>query len=133
MLSVRDLTSPPTVAGVSFEIHAGEIVGLAGLIGSGRSEVARAIFGADIPRSGTVEVAGRPLRVRSPRGAISKGIVMLPEDRKGQGLLMLRSILDNVTLPHLTEDSDAGILRPPPPTSPPNHLMTPLHLPPPPP
>src|SRR5262249_13873240 len=112
VLSVRGLTSPPAVAGVSFEIRAGEIVGLAGLIGSGRSEVARAIFGADVPRSGTVEVAGAPLRVRSPRQAISKGVVMLPEDRKGQGLLMLRSILDNVTLPHLGEVSDVGILGP---------------------
>ena len=114
VLSVRDLTSPPAVAEVSFEIRAGEIVGLAGLIGSGRSEVARAIFGADVPRGGTVEVAGAPLRVRSPRQAISKGVVMLPEDRKGQGLFMLRSILDNVTLPHLAEVSDAGILRPRP-------------------
>jgi simple sugar transport system ATP-binding protein/ribose transport system ATP-binding protein len=128
MLSVRDLTSPPTVAGVSFEIRAGEIVGLAGLIGSGRSEVARAIFGADVARSGTVEVAGQPVRVRSPRRAISKGIVMLPEDRKGQGLLMLRSILDNVTLPHLADVSDAGVLRPRPGTSRANELMTRLQV-----
>jgi ABC-type sugar transport system ATPase subunit len=128
MLSVRDLTSPPTVAGVSFEIRAGEIVGLAGLIGSGRSEVARAIFGADVPRSGTVEVAGQPLRVRSPRGAISKGVVMLPEDRKGQGLLMLRSILDNVTLPHLDEVSELGILRPRPGSSRAGELITRLQV-----
>jgi ribose transport system ATP-binding protein len=128
MLSVRDLTSPPTVAGVSFEIRAGEIVGLAGLIGSGRSEVARAIFGADVPRSGTIEVAGKPLRVRSPRGAISKGVVMLPEDRKGQGLLMLRSILDNVTLPHLDEVSDLGILRPRPGSSRAGELITRLQV-----
>jgi ribose transport system ATP-binding protein len=127
-LSVRDLVSPPAVAGVSFEIRAGEIVGLAGLIGSGRSEVARAIFGADVPRSGTVEVAGTPLRARSPRQAISKGVVMLPEDRKGQGLLMLRSILDNVTLPHLAQVSDVGILQPRPGTSRVNELITRLQV-----
>jgi ABC-type sugar transport system ATPase subunit len=127
-LSVRDLASPPAVAGVSFEIRAGEIVGLAGLIGSGRSEVARAIFGADVPRSGTVEVAGTPLRIRSPRQAIGKGVVMLPEDRKGQGLFMLRSILDNVTLPHLAEVSDVGILQPRPGTSRVNELITRLQV-----
>jgi simple sugar transport system ATP-binding protein/ribose transport system ATP-binding protein len=127
-LSVRDLTSPPAVAGVSFDIRAGEIVGLAGLIGSGRSEVARAIFGADVPRSGTIEVAGVPLRARSPRQAIGKGVVMLPEDRKGQGLLMLRSILDNVTLPHLGEVTEAGILRPRPGMSRANELITRLQV-----
>jgi simple sugar transport system ATP-binding protein/ribose transport system ATP-binding protein len=111
VLSVRDLMSPPAVNGVSFEIRAGEIVGLAGLIGSGRSEVARAIFGADIARRGTVEVAGEPVRVRSPRQAIRKGVVMLPEDRKGQGLLMLRSLVDNITLPHLDEVSELGVVR----------------------
>ena len=111
VLSVRDLAIPPAVNGVSFELRAGEIVGLAGLIGSGRSEVARAIFGADIARRGTVEVAGEPLRLRSPRQAIGKGVVMLPEDRKGQGLLMLRSIVDNITLPHLAEVSELGVMR----------------------
>ncbi len=111
VLSVRDLASPPAVNGVSFEIRAGEILGLAGLIGSGRSEVARAIFGADIARRGAIEVSGEPMRVRSPRQAIRKGVVMLPEDRKGQGLLMLRSLVDNITLPHLDEVSELGVVR----------------------
>jgi simple sugar transport system ATP-binding protein/ribose transport system ATP-binding protein len=110
VLSVRDLASPPAVNGVSFDIRAGEIVGLAGLIGSGRSEVARAIFGADVARRGTVAVAGEVLRARSPRQAIRKGVVMLPEDRKGQGLLMLRSLVDNITLPHLDEVSELGVV-----------------------
>ena len=98
VLSVRNLSRPPHVNDVSFEVRAGEIVGLAGLIGSGRSEVARAIFAADRPASGTIEVAGVPLRARTPRQAIGHGVVMLPEDRKGQGLLMLRSLVENVTL-----------------------------------
>ena len=111
VLSVRDLARPPAVNGVSFDIRGGEIVGLAGLIGSGRSEVARAIFGADVARQGTVVVDGVQLRARSPRQAIAKGVVMLPEDRKGQGLLMLRSVLDNITLPHLDEVSELGVVR----------------------
>jgi ABC-type sugar transport system ATPase subunit len=110
VLSVRGLSRPPAVRDVSFQIRAGEILGLAGLIGSGRSEVARAIFGADRPEDGVVELDGAPVRVRSPRQAIRKGIVMLPEDRKSQGLLMLRSIVDNVTLPHLGEVSKAGLM-----------------------
>jgi simple sugar transport system ATP-binding protein/ribose transport system ATP-binding protein len=110
VLSVRGLSRPPTIRDVSLEVRAGEIVGLAGLVGSGRSEVARAIFGADRLDAGSIEFAGRPIRNRSPRAAIRRGIVMLPEDRKTQGLLMLRSILDNVTLPHLDSVSHAGVV-----------------------
>jgi simple sugar transport system ATP-binding protein/ribose transport system ATP-binding protein len=110
VLSVRGLSSAPTVHDVSFEVRAGEIVGLAGLIGSGRSEVARAIFGADRATGGSVEVDGRALDARSPRAAIKRGVVMLPEDRKRQGLLMLRSIVDNVTLPHLSDVATGGVL-----------------------
>jgi simple sugar transport system ATP-binding protein/ribose transport system ATP-binding protein len=110
VLSVRDVANPPAVAGVSFEIRAGEILGLAGLIGSGRSEVARAIFGADRRAGGTIEIDGKPVRIRSPREGVRRGVAMLPEDRKSQGLLMLRSIVDNVTLPHLGEVSEAGVV-----------------------
>jgi rhamnose transport system ATP-binding protein len=110
VLSVRGLSRPPVVHDVSFGVRAGEIVGLAGLIGSGRSEVARLIFGADRPTGGTVELDGRQLVARSPRAAIRRGVVMLPEDRKRQGLLMLRSIVDNVTLPHLADLSRGGVL-----------------------
>jgi len=109
VLSVRSLSRPPAVRDVSLQIRAGEIVGLAGLIGSGRSEVARAIFGAD-RAVGEIEVEGRGVRLRSPRQAIDHGVVMIPEDRKSQGLLMLRSIVDNITLPHLDDVSKAGIL-----------------------
>src|SRR6185295_8123351 len=101
VLSVQGLSRPPAVHDVSFEIRAGEIVGLAGLIGSGRSEVARAVFGADRAEAGVIELDGKRLRLRTPRAAIRRGIVMLPEDRKGQGLVMLRSVADNITLPFL--------------------------------
>jgi len=110
VLSVRGLSREPSVHDVSFEVRAGEIVGLAGLIGSGRSEVARLIFGADRAAAGAVEVDGKRLRARSPRAAIRRGVVMLPEDRKREGLLMLRSVVDNITLPHLGDVSNAGIL-----------------------
>ena len=112
VLSVQRLSRPPTLQEVSFEIRAGEIVGLAGVIGSGRSEVARGIFGADRRAGGEVTLDGTRLRLRSPREAIKNGIVMLPEDRKSQGLLLLRPIVDNVTLPHLDEVSQAGVMRP---------------------
>ena len=110
VLAVRQLSRPPSVKDVSFEIRAGEIVGLAGLIGSGRSEVARAIFGADRPQQGEIAVEGKPVHLRSPRRAIEHGVVMLPEDRKSQGLHMLRSIVDNVTLPHLDRVSRLGVV-----------------------
>jgi ABC-type sugar transport system ATPase subunit len=110
VLSVQGLSNPPVVENVSFEIRAGEILGLAGLIGSGRSEVARAIFGADRRGAGTIEVDGKPARIRSPRDGVRSGVVMLPEDRKAQGLLMLRSIVDNVTLPHLGAVSRTGVV-----------------------
>ncbi len=110
MLSVRNLRRPPAVNGVSFEIRAGEILGLAGLIGSGRSELARAVFGADRRERGDVQLLGRALRLRSPGEAISRGLVLLPEDRKRQGLLMKRSIADNITLPYMRTLSHAGLV-----------------------
>jgi simple sugar transport system ATP-binding protein/ribose transport system ATP-binding protein len=110
VLSVRDLRRPPAVNGVSFEIRAGEILGLAGLIGSGRSELARAVFGADRRERGDVQLLGRGLRLRSPRDAISRGLVLLPEDRKRQGLLMKRSVADNITLPYMRMLSNAGFV-----------------------
>jgi ABC-type sugar transport system ATPase subunit len=110
VLSVRSLSRPPAVVDVSFEIRAGEILGLAGLIGSGRSEVARAIFGADRAEGGEIALDGRAVRVRKPRDAVRAGIVMVPEDRKAHGLLMLRSIIDNVSLPHLQLVSSAGVI-----------------------
>jgi len=110
VLAVRNLARPPAVQDVSLELRAGEIVGLAGLIGSGRTELARAIFGADRATGGTIEIGGRAVRARSPRTAIRNGIVMLPEDRKSQGLLMLRSIVENITLPHLADVSKGGVM-----------------------
>lgn len=110
VLGVRGLSRAPDFVDINIEVRAGEIVGLAGLIGSGRSEVARAIFGADPVDSGTVSVDGQPVQRRSPRKSVQLGISMLPESRKEQGLLMQHSIVDNVVLPHLGEVSTGGLI-----------------------
>lgn len=110
ILQVEGLTRARVFGDVSFTIHAGEIVGLAGLIGSGRSEVARAIFGADATNSGRVLLDGSPLDRHAPRHTIRAGLAMLPESRKDLGLLMGQPIVDNVSLPHLRETATAGFV-----------------------
>jgi rhamnose transport system ATP-binding protein len=110
VLSVRGLSRPPAFEDISFEVRAGEIVGLAGLVGSGRTEIARAIFGAD-PAAGTVELEGRELRARSPRASIRRGLALLPESRKDQGLVMVRPLNENVTMAHVGAISSRGVLQ----------------------
>jgi ABC-type sugar transport system ATPase subunit len=112
VLSVRGLCGHTGVDNVSFSIRRGEILGLAGLIGSGRTEVARLIFGADRRSAGSVELEGEPLTPRSPREAIRRGVAYVPESRKDSGLFLSRSIADNVTVPYLNALSSWGILRP---------------------
>jgi L-arabinose transport system ATP-binding protein len=97
MLSIQGLTSR-RVKDASFDIRAGEVVGLAGLMGAGRSELAEAIFGHDRLIAGSVAVAGQTIHLRSPADAILAGIGFAPEDRKTQALLLLRSVKDNITL-----------------------------------
>jgi ABC-type sugar transport system ATPase subunit len=101
VLRVRGLTRRGVLHDIDIDLHAGEILGLAGLIGSGRSELARALFGADPIDSGSVMLDGKPLRLRSPRQAIRSGIGMVPEDRKAHGIVPDRSIAENVTLAHI--------------------------------
>jgi ABC-type sugar transport system ATPase subunit len=95
---------------ISFEIHQGEILGLAGLIGAGRTEIARAIFGADALESGTVTLEGEKLSVTSPRDAIKQGIYMIPESRKEEGLILEASISDNMMLSTLKRYRKGGSL-----------------------
>jgi ribose transport system ATP-binding protein len=99
-LAVRNLRAI-NVDDVSFEVHAGEIVGLAGLVGAGRTEIVRAIAGADIPQSGTVILDDRPVAVRGPHATIAAGIALITEDRKAQGLVLGMSVRENTTLAHL--------------------------------
>ncbi len=102
LLSVRGLASPGQFADVSFAVRAGEIVGLAGLVGAGRSELVRALFGLDPRVTGEVRVAGRPLRLRRPRAALAAGLALLPEDRQRQGLLLGWDARANWSLPRLS-------------------------------
>ena len=110
VLSVRKL-SAPGVESASFELRAGEILGLAGLVGAGRTELARAIFGAASVDSGEV-VLGSGVRLgRSPGRSLRAGLALIPESRKDDGLLFLRSSLENATLSRLGALSTAGIIR----------------------
>ncbi|MTD57329.1 ATP-binding cassette domain-containing protein [Amycolatopsis sp. RM579] len=99
-LRVLDLGSASGLESISLEIWPGEILGVAGLVGSGRSELARAIFGAD-PHDGTIQINGETIRINSVRRAINAGIAMLPENRKELGLMLERSVTENVSLPRL--------------------------------
>ena len=103
VLAVRGLASSHGVAisDVSFSVRAGEIVGLAGLVGAGRTDIVRAIAGADVPAAGEVDVAGRRVDVRGPGATIAAGIAFITEDRKGQGLVLGMSVRENTTLAHL--------------------------------
>jgi ABC-type sugar transport system ATPase subunit len=108
-LVVKDLRGEK-VRGVSFAVRRGEVLGLTGLVGSGRTETARLIFGADRRDGGTVELDGRVLDVRTPRDAIRAGIALLTEDRKGQGLIPAHPVRDNFALPNLARWSRLGVL-----------------------
>jgi ABC-type sugar transport system ATPase subunit len=100
-LVVRNLRRGKAVKGVSFSLRRGEVLGLTGLIGAGRTEVARMIFGADPPDEGSISLDGRTLRIRSPLDAIRHGICLLTEDRKTQGLILGMSSRENFGLPNM--------------------------------
>ena len=112
VLKLDGLTRTGAFEDVSFELRAGEIVGMAGLVGSGRTEVARAIFGADRSDGGTVQLNGEPCRIRSPHDAIKQGIALVPESRKDQGLVMTASVADNLALPSMGSMTVWGIVQP---------------------
>ena len=101
VLRVEGLTRLPIFEDVSFTIHTGEILGLAGLVGSGRTKLCKALFGAAPYEGGTIYVDGRPASIRSPRDAIAHGIAYLSEDRHHEGVVLPLSIAKNVTLPVL--------------------------------
>lgn len=109
VLRVEDLTSEGRFADISFEVRAGEVVGIAGLVGAGRTEVLRAIAGADPYDSGSVEVNGRRLPPASVTGAIRRGVGMVPEDRKAQGLVLGASVEDNLGLATLHSTGRWGL------------------------
>jgi ABC-type sugar transport system ATPase subunit len=112
IVSVRNLTRRPAFHDISLDVYPGEIVGMTGLLGSGRSEVARAMFGADPIEEGRIDFDGKPIRFRSPRKAIKMGMAMVPESRRDQGLHLTRSIIENIALMNFATERIFGFVAP---------------------
>ena len=110
-LKVEHLTCAGIFEDISFEIHKGEILGMAGLVGAGRTDVARAIFGVVPPTGGTIQVEGRQVEITSPQQAIDLGLAYVPEDRQLHGLIPAMNITSNISLPILKEYSRQGWLQ----------------------
>jgi ribose transport system ATP-binding protein len=111
LLEVQGLGRTGVLRDITFTVHAGEVVGVAGLLGAGRTEMARAIVGADPHDTGSIRIKGAPVLLKHPADAIRRGIGFLPEDRKTQGLIQMLSVGENTTLPSLGRLSRAGFLR----------------------
>ena len=111
LLRVDALSGREVFRDVSFDVRPGEIVTLAGLVGSGRSEVVRTIFGADAATSGSMTLGGEPFAPSSPEAAIRAGVAMIPESRRTQGLFTRRSVKENITLTHLSRFARGGVVR----------------------
>jgi len=111
LLKVTSLSSAGKFEDVCLDVRAGEIVGIAGLVGAGRTEVAGAIFGLDPQASGEVRLSGKAVRFRSPAEALAAGVGLVPEDRKRHGLVLLLNARENVALPNLRRVSLAGVVR----------------------
>ena len=102
-LEVRGLSCGKLYKDVSFEIRRGEVVGFYGLVGAGRTEIAETLFGLRTPSAGQIRLAGKEVSIHSPTDAIAKGISLVPEDRKGQGLVLGMNCRDNMTLPQVDD------------------------------
>jgi ABC-type sugar transport system ATPase subunit len=111
MLEVSGLSRVMKFDDISLTVHAGEIVGMAGLVGSGRTDVARALFGALEIDKGVVKIEGQEVKISHPRDAMAKGLIYLPEDRQHNALLMPMSVAQNMTLSVLERLSPGGWLR----------------------
>jgi ribose transport system ATP-binding protein len=110
VLRIENLTRKDVLHGVNLSLRRGEVLGIAGLLGSGRTELARALFGIDRIESGTIYIRGEPHSIKSPRQAINQGIGFLTEDRKSQGLVMVLSLKDNICLPSVGQFSRMGFV-----------------------
>jgi ABC-type sugar transport system ATPase subunit len=104
ILEVKNISKERKFSNVSFQLKEGEIIGLAGLVGSGRSEVALAIFGLNHLDAGEIYLQGKKVNINSPFEAIKQGLALLPEDRREMGLIIVRSVLENLSLPALYWD-----------------------------
>jgi ABC-type sugar transport system ATPase subunit len=110
VLRVEHLTREPALHDISFSLRAGEIVGMAGLIGAGRTELCRALFGVDAIETGAIRIAGELVRVRSPQDAVRVGIALIPEDRQHMGLATALPLSHNLTLASLKSVCRSGFL-----------------------
>jgi ABC-type sugar transport system ATPase subunit len=110
VVQVRDLTVPGRANGVSFDLHAGVVTGFIGLIGAGRSDVARAIFGVGQRRTGDVLLDGTPVTLKRPSDAVELGIALVPEDRQTEGLVLGLDVARNVSLAQLRRVAKAGFV-----------------------
>lgn len=110
-LSVRNLSGGALVRDCSFDLHRGEVLGLSGLVGSGRTEAARIVYGADPREGGEILIDGKPVEIRSPSEAMAMGLVYLTEDRKALGLFLDMSISDNINMAVMPEDAYGGFVR----------------------
>ena len=108
---VASLQRGSQVRGVSFDIRAGEVLGLTGLVGAGRTETAQLLFGANRSEHGVIRLDGKPLNIKSPRDAIRQGICLLTEDRKTHGLVLCQTARENFALPNLSQFSTFGFIR----------------------
>ena len=111
VLDVSNLSCGDKLRGVSFSLHRGEILGISGLVGAGRTELARTIFGADPATSGEIRVDGRQAMIGNPSEAIAHGIGLIPEDRKGQGLLLEMAVGENISFATIRKLSRASVIR----------------------
>ena len=110
ILEVSSLSRDGVVEDISFDLHAGEIIGFSGITGSGRTELMRLIFGADAYTSGDMKLFGEPYHVRSPKDAIRKGVALVTEDRKAQGLFLKLAVTQNTTISGLEQLTRLGVI-----------------------
>ncbi len=110
VLAVRELSDGAALKGVSFDLHRGEVLGVAGLIGSGQTELVRCLFGAQPLSGGSVQAGGQPIRLRSPRDAIRGGIGLVPQDRKHEGFVPGMSVTKNISMARLGAVSRMSVL-----------------------
>ena len=110
VLEVKEVSSSHHFKNVSFQLYKGEVLGVAGLIGAGRTELMRAIFGADSYEHGDVLLYGESIKGKSPKEIIRRGVGLIPEDRRGQGLLLEKTVRENTSLASLKENSHNGFI-----------------------
>ena len=111
ILQVQHLKCGKRVRDISFEVHKGEILGFAGIVGAGRTESLRCVFGLDRAEAGTIEMEGKRVRIKCPRDAMKNGIAMVTENRKEDGLVLCRSVMENAVLPSTYMNARYGVLR----------------------